>query len=829
MKETFKATLWILLYGIVAAIIVYFSSMSGTYPDGSDTMFYVYREDALYHSITEENVWYPLWNPNWYNGVQISRYWAPLCTYVMAFCQFICNGNPYNGFLVFLGLLYFVGAVIWLRIGYTHGRPYLGGFIGLLWGILPHTLFQIYVEGVMVRCMIVTWLPAFIAAIWDYFNQDRKHSLFKSIILMFLMVMTHMGYAGMVALATLLYCIINGIITKPPIKKTLTCIVGVILSMLLAGIWLLPSLKGGITGIDSSSIMADYFQSFGKTINPLWGIFNNYSRWSSGSEMAYFGIVLLILCILGICFARKKSKPQFTVAFITVMLTTKTAYPVLARLPGGSMLWMLRFMSIAICFALFGFLFWDTMKKGVVILFCVLLLIESIPSWNAIYAKHNGVTAEERYDKTLDAQMLRDVREVTVQRATIGESLGLVDYDAIYLLAGYKYGDGNIPITIGQGVQSAVTYRNIVQMNQSLEDRHFLYFFDRCIEMGDDTVITDKGPIKDDEEEIEKMIEAAKRLGYKVYKETDKGFVFHKDFDGKFGIKTTYSSIGIGMGNANISLGFPSVEETEDSNINHYTFEQLSQYKTVFLAGFTYDNKEEAEELIKKLSDNGTKVVIFADTIPVDRMTSSQTFLGATCQQITFNNGYPELNIGNRRFDADLFPRGYTNWKTVYINGLDEVTGTIVDSGQTVAFLGTKYNKNVVFLGINLFFHYQLTNDEIVGIILSDAFGITPDELPKREIVPLEVETSGREIRIVSPEDDVNTTFAYHDIFVTNQTIYEKNHLLHVNKGETVITFKYPYFWPALSTSIVGIILTVLLLIFDNKRRKKEASQVAEA
>ena len=100
--------------------------------------------------------------------------------------------------------------------------------------------------------------------------------------------------------------------------------------------------------------------------------------------------------------------------------------------------------------------------------------------------------------------------------------------------------------------------------------------------------------------------------------------------------------------------------------------------------------------------------------------------------------------------------------------------------------------------------------------------------MPKREIVPLEVETSGREIRIVSPEDDVNTTFAYHDIFVTDQTIYEKNHLLHVNKGETIITFKYPYFWPALSTSIAGIILTIILIIFDEKRRKKESSQVIQ-
>ncbi|MCR5374557.1 MAG: hypothetical protein K6E39_04190 [Lachnospiraceae bacterium] len=828
MKETLKATLWILLYGIVAAIIVYFGSMSGTYPDGSDTMFYVYREDCTYHSILDEGVVYPLWNKNWYNGVQISRYWSPFCTYVMTFCEFVCGGNPYNGYLVFSGLLYLVGAIVWLRLGYTHGRPYLGAVIGLLWGILPHNLFQIYCEGVLVRCMILTWLPAYIVAVWDYLHQDRKNSLFKSIIYMFLMVMTHMGYAGMVALAILLYIVIERIVNRVPLKKVFTCIGGVLLAMAIAGIWLVPSLVGGITGIDSSQVMANHFAPLIDVINPFKGILIGQYRWISGLEMSYFGIVLFVLCILGICFSRKKAKPGFIAAFITVLLTSKTAYPFLARLPGGSMLWMLRFMSIAICLALIGFLFWDTLRRWVVILVCVLLLIEAIPSWEVVYQKHNGEKAEDRYERILDETLLRQARDVTIQRATVGESYGLIDEAAIYILAGYEYGVNNVPIEVGQGVQAAVTYKNIVQQNQALDDKHYLYFFDRCLEMGDDTVIMDKGPIKEDEEAREQLIEAGRRLGYKLYGESDLGLVFHKDVDGNFGIITKYNAIGIGKSNTNVALAFPSVEEAEDPNINHYTVDELAKYKTVFLSGFIYDKKEAAEELIKELSDRGTRVIIFADTIPIDTMTSSQQFLGVTCQQITFNNGYPELDVLDGRFDVDLFPREYAQWKTIYLNGLDDVKGTITDSGQTVAFLGNKYNDNILFVGINLFFHYQLTRDETIGQILSEFFKVDPDELPDRRIVPLEVEASGKGIRIVSPEDDVNTTFAFHDIFVSEQPMREKNNLLHVDKGETIIKFKYPLFVPALLTSIAGIILTIILLIFDEKRRKKEILQVIQ-
>ena len=53
------------------------------------------------------------------------------------------------------------------------------------------------------------------------------------------------------------------------------------------------------------------------------------------------------------------------------------------------------------------------------------------------------------------------------------------------------------------------------------------------------------------------------------------------------------------------SLRFPAVEETDSYNLDDYTFEQLSQYKEIFLDGFTYNDKEAAEELIIRLSEQG--------------------------------------------------------------------------------------------------------------------------------------------------------------------------------------------------------------------------------
>lgn len=823
MKNSIRLALIILAYGIVAAIIVYFTAKSGTYPDGADTMFYVYRSDALYHSIKDNGIWYPLWNPYWYNGVQISRYWAPLCTYVMAGCQALCGGNPYNGYLVFVGLIYFVGALTWLLIGYKHDRIAVGALIGFLWGILPNNLFQIYDEGVLVRCMILTFLPAYIAAMYDYLSLKKYTGLPKMYIYMILMVMTHMGYAGMVALSTCCYLLMDMIVNKIKFKNVMYCVFAVVAAMATCGIWLLPSLVGGITSTDSSQIMASYFQSLNKTLNPFYGILSGYDRWADHQQFAYFGIVMFIFCILGVIFSRKRQKSTFITALLTVVLTSPVFYPFLAKMPGGSMLWMLRFISIALCFALIGLFFWNSIRKSIYITICALLLIEAIPGMRMITVHNNGVTAEERYEDILDKTLIGEAREITVQRLQSEEGLGIIDYDQAYLIAGYEYGEKNIQYSLGQGIQSAITYRNIVQQNQALDDKHFVYFFDRCLELGDDTVLLNAKRYDNDEEVIKDMDDAAEKSGYELVDTRNSERLYHlKDVTGNFGVVTDYKAIGIGQGNTNVSLGFPSVEETLDPNLNHYTFEDLRKYDTIVLTDFTYDDKQEAEELVRKLSDDGVKVIIFADKLPVDRMSGMQSFLDISCQSIVFNNGYPELSIGDYVFNPDLFPQGYTNWKTVYINGLDNEIGTFVDSGKTVAFLGTKYNDNIMVVGINLFFHYQLTKDETVGMILSEYFGLNNDEVPERRIVPLEVKATEEGITITSPEDDVDSTFAYHDIFESERELKKKNNLLYVDSGTTKITFKYPLLLKSILASILGLIMAVIVFTISRKDFLKE-------
>ena len=104
----------------------------------------------------------------------------------------------------------------------------------------------------------------------------------------------------------------------------------------------------------------------------------------------------MIVIVFGILFGYKKSRTGFVTGFIILLMTTKSAYAVLKHLPGSQYLWMLRFISIALCMILMSFLMWDRLKKTLVLMLCVLLVVDTIPSLSLIVGEHNDISVQER-------------------------------------------------------------------------------------------------------------------------------------------------------------------------------------------------------------------------------------------------------------------------------------------------------------------------------------------------------------------------------------------------------------------------------------------------
>ncbi len=801
MKDSKKSYYLIFIMPILYAFMAYgvarLVANSGIYPSGVDTLCHLYKGDVLYQAVCDGDFW-PIFDPLWYNGVEMLRYWAPLPVYILAACQFFGGGNPMGGFLVYVMFICFVGGMVWLFVGFKVKRPYFGAFLGALWFFMPNNLTALFHEGNLPRSICVVILPLLMYWVYDYLQEQHWYTLPKISLCFALTALCHSGYAGMILIAFLVYFLIDSVVYREW-HRGLHALFALVLGYMLIGVWLVPSLIGGITSTDSSEIMAGFFQSMFLSINP-------FSRILNGCADFYFGLAAFLLAVFGVLLSKKKSMPGFWTGIIILFCTSNTLYLLLEKLPGGQFLWMLRFISIALCMILFSFLIWNTLKRGWVVFFAVLLLLDALPSLPLVLGNQSGKTPEEIMAAYSDWTLIGKAKEMTQQRLALVDESAL-DAMSAYLITGYQE---PVATTYGAAWQSCTTATNFKQIDRSLEEGNYLYLFDRCLEMGNDTVVIRLKVVEDlMESPVEMMDDAASKVGYRLV-DYNEGYRFYKlDVDGNWGTVSKYRALGIGTAAPAISRQFPIVEETDTTNLNDFEFEELYQYDLIYLAGFTYDDKTKAEKLITDLSEAGVHIVIAADGIPDDRGSQNQSFLGVICNAVSFSQGFPNLNTIDGVLDTDLFPDGYREWETVYVDGLDQVWGTVDDVDWDLPFYGTVKNDDIVVIGLNLTYYYSLARDKGVGALLSRAMNLSSKELPQREIIPYKIQYSPDDITIDIDRDDVNTSLAYHDSFAADQEIYSQNHLTYVKSGRTVISLTYPYLKQGILVSAAAALLMI--------------------
>lgn len=802
-----------LVYLAAAAATVLIVSRSGIYPAGVDTLCHIYKGDVLYRSILQGD-WWPIFDPMWYNGVEMLRYWAPLPVYIFAGCQAVAGGDPMNGYLIFVGVLYYFYALIWLYVGYKMERPVLGAFFGAIWFYMPNNLVAMFEEGNLPRTICVGILPLLVYFIHEYARDRNWRALPKITVCFAFVSLCHSGYAGMILISFLILAVLHKMIVR---KKDVFFPVAaaLLLGYLLIGVWLVPSLIGGITSTDSTEIMAGFFQSLRVSIDPLY-------RLHGGLYDFYFGAAACVIAVFGCLCAPRGAIPGFLAALVILLCTTTTLYPILSKLPGGQYLWMLRFISIGLCFILFSLLLWKGLRTPILLLLCALLVADIVPSLPLMYGNRTGESAYDMMAKYQDWTLIGEAQQITKQRlALVDEST--LDSLSAYLVTGY--GDP-VATTYGAAWQSCTIATNFKQVDLSLETGDYFYLFDRCMELGNDTVLVLTSLVRDIvRDPVEKMDAAAAARGYSLVDENGRYRLYHMDTPDAWGTVTDYRSIAIGTHSAGTSLSFPAIEETTSNHLEDYTFEELSRYEMVYITDFTYDDRAYAEDLILRLSESGTRVVMVADGIPQDRVTHYREFLGLICNDIQFSNGYPEMDTIDGRLFTDMFPQGYTEWRTVYVEGLDEVWGQLYDNGLMLDFYGTVKNDNIVVVALNLPYFHELTHDPSAEHLLSHAMKLPANRLPERRVVPLEVTIDGGHIMVDSPEDGVNTSLAWHESFASDAPVYTRNNLTFVGAGTTHLTVTYPYLGAGAAVSIAALIGTIVLAVVDSKREKWERAK----
>lgn len=791
-----------------AVLVVFVLGRMGFEPSGNDIWSHLYKGDIAYHNLREGH-FYQLYSEYWYNGTQLFRYWAPFSYYSIALMEFLSGGDIIVAYRFFAAFSIILGGIPWILWGRELKRPVFATGIALLWFFFPENLRVYFCEGNMPRMMSAIVIPYVVYFMWRYLRRDKRFSLIGVMLSMSCMILSHVMITAMLGVASFVFLVFDAMKNKNYIKAVKT-LAAMVIGLLLVGIWLMPALSGGIMNMDSSAnvdVMALWMAGLSTLLNPM-------NRINGVTDTFYYGISVVFLAVAGIVLADKKRKAGFCLFILILLMSTPAFLPILSKLPLSTLFWMSRFATIAYGFFLFSLMEWKTLKKKYCIVALVIVAVDCIPSLN--FSRYYTPASEVA------------VENVNVLKEATGYRTAVMDLSQFgsYPSWGLSTGEDAVKSTFGWAWQGATTSSNIVMLNTAFEYEAYDYLFDRCVEMGNDTVLIKKDIIGKREHTEEDVCSGAEKSGFYLKAETDTALIFKKDTPEQFGVKSEYAGLALGRYANVMTLYYPAFREGDSDYIDEYTLEELKQYRTVFLSGIYYHEKEKAETLLKEAAAAGVKIVVDVTHVQEDSSTKQLSFLGVTSQSVTIQDRYPMLEYNGQKIVAKDFPEEYAEWFTGYIGEVDNVLGKVNYDGQELTWLGTNQeNPNIYFLGLNLMYHALETEDMAVFGIMDEVIGVERSELPQRKLVPVRIDIGWDEIQIVSEEEDINTTLAFQDNFVSDTEMWQENNLLFVKEKNTKIDIVYPKKSIGIAVSIFGLLAAaglVVLQAVQGKQRKED-------
>ena len=801
----------VVLLGILLSICVF---KSGLYPRGSDIYGHLFRCNLMYENFKEGNL-YPAYTEFWYNGFQPFRYSAPLSYYIVGGLQLI-TGNTMDAYLLFIAVSFALGAIGWLLFGLQTKRMLLCTIIGCLWFFIPDNARIFFSEGNLPRMAAAVFLPYFFFFLWQFIDHGKKRNLVMVILLTSLVALSHIMIGALLGIATFIFLLIYAVANKSW-KNPTYLINAMILGLALIGFWLYPALKGGIMQVDSSYVAGYMTQKAGITLNP-------FARMFIGWDTFYYGSSILLISLMGVLLSNRKCLPGFLTPIIFFFGTTTALLPIIVKLPLGELMWMMRFVPIVTAIFFVSLIEWKKCRRLVVSFFCILLVLDSVPSLHFIdFSGQEIKPAEQRQEEFSALYGLETAKVMTKQR------LAFIDGDRTgsYPSYGICAKEPRTKYAFGWNYQAATTGFNLVQLNTALESGAFLYLFDRAIEMGNDTVVVRKDALPKSKGIADSLKDSASKLSYELKGTTAECYIFHRLTPESFGVVTTYDGLTIGYSATQISLVYPYYGRGKSNNLSDYTFDDLKNYKKLYLSGFTYDNKEKTEGLITKLADHGVSIVIDMNRIPDDPQTKRMTFLDVEAQPVSFTAQLPTLIYKDQQYNPDLFKVDYDSWNTVFLENVPHVKGYSYIDKKRLTFYGTGVNQNIKFLGFNLLYHAMEGKDVKVFSLLDDILDLDANMLPQRELVPITIDYRHDGITINSPVKQLNTTLAYLDLFKSKSKLSSYDNLLIVDKGKTTIVFENPYQAKGILLTVFGL-LGIVYLLNHYEKRKKSANLLNE-
>ncbi len=772
MESKGKLSSQILLGVFIGACISLFLALREFTPVGNDIFGHLYKAEVLYDNLRAGN-FYPLYTTDWYNGIQLFRYWPIFTYYILAFMNFL-TGDIFLTYYVYAGFTFFISYLGFVLIGRREEKSFFA-LIGVLYWFLPDNLRVFFGEGNLSRVMIYAMLPLFF---YFYTNllEYKKHFLITALFVA-LITATHFMLAAMCAIIFVIYGFFKGIKNHTQFYGLYAFAAGI----LMAGILLLPGLSGGLVS-DSSSAAVNTIEDWSQ---PLYLSLSPFNRMGTNCS---FGIGVLLMGALGWWTARKsrQEKSGIVVGLVFFILSDSVFTAVFKQLPLSQVFWMTRFAQMCYILILydFGRLDWTPYQKYAAVGITVLDILPSM----AFFGMTGDLNVQE------EAYLLRQATALTESRMGLIDESSFGSYPAYYALK------AQTPYTEGWAIQGAATSENIISMTESLQHGYYGYAFHQLLQLGSDTAVIKKAFVKD----TDALMRTASDYGYVLAEESSDAYLFDLEgVSGSFGVKSSFNSLAIGDSSIYLSYLYPGFRQGDSDCLTDYAPEELMEYEKIYLSNFKYDDISHAEAIIQNLSDAGVKVYIDCTHMPINVLSISE-FLGVESRFLSISD-FDALQYGEHRVDVNM----PYEWYATYLVPTDDseiVEYTYEYGPQSLDYMIRK--GNITFVGFNLVYLYFENPGEDLLAMLDEVFEIKEaDRYVQEEIVPIRLQYAGNRILIETPER-VNTTLAFQDNFKADRPIAEENHMLVAEAGTTTIQIIYKHFVAGILCSLAGCILS---------------------
>ncbi len=753
---------------------------SEAYIYGSDYYAQLYKLNVIEKSMSQGE-FLPLYVREWYNGYEIYRYTPPASYLLTAVLSALAGGDAHKGISVFYGMMTFLSQLGFFKFGIRNRKMTAACLTGLTFLFLPQAFLTAISECSLDMVMGFALMPMVLFYLYDFVRQKCRLALFPFTVWYLFLILSNYVLAIAFGVVLFVFLIFSMLFTKVW-KFEVAAMGNILLIYMIAGYFLYPALSGGI--LSGGHLLEE-------------------------SSMIPVSISLLAISVLGLVTTDRKRAAGFLIALSFMIFCFPVMESVMRLIPSKILQRPYWYIFPAVVIFLITLLTWERLRLIVLVIMLGFVIGENVPT---LLTFHEGLQYRNELayqeEKTAEDYLLEEAAACTDSR------VALIDIARLGAFPQWYFASRGIAMMTGWDYENAPTVQNQIGINEAFADGFYDYMFDRLLLYGNDTVIVLKELLEEGADHT--LAVAAENSGYEIAADNEYAVLFKAtEIDGSYGVISRYENLAIGDSSAYIAYVYPSFELGRSNCLEDYSIEELMKYRKLYLSGFTYRNKEKAENMLRELSAKGIEIYINMQDIPLNALTGKSEFMNVYAQFVQFTEEFPVLtNDNGNQFKLDFKTEGYETWNTVYISGCENILKeTQYDSKSHLVYLGQNSEPNITFLGFNLIHHYLITHNQDLKRFLDETLQLSSEDIALPIVVPVQIEAGPDKIVVNTQKDHVNTGIAVMETLEPNRIVSSQENLYLVNQGETVFRIVRAKQETGIVFSILGAVLVGLLWI----------------